>query len=173
MSGASRSETQQQLFKRCHFISPNISQSWPSAHSHPSCEAPLGCLDENMIIIAFILISFFMLQGSASHSTPQPTLYVHVCLRLELSIQLKREGEKSLADLSGPPYQFKANLPISPCCCCELSGLLMKLVELTRLKTSRKTEDQTKQNLDPGFCVFPTEKQGCIHFSLPHPWNFD
>lgn len=114
-----------------------------------------------------------MLQGSASHSTPQPTLYVHVCLRLELSIQLKREGIKSPADLSGPLYQFRANLPISPGCHYELSGLLIKLVELSRLKTSRETEDQAKQNLDPSFCVFHTEKQGCIHFSLSHPWNFE
>jgi len=93
-SGASLSETKQQLFQRCHLVCPNISHSCPSAHSQASCEALRGCLDERVIIVAFIPINFFLLQGSASCSTPQLTLYVHACLRFELGIQQQKGRRK-------------------------------------------------------------------------------
>lgn len=75
--------------KRCHLACPNISHSWP-AHSPPSSQALLGCLDESVIIRAFI-------QSTFSCSTAlQSALYVCSCLRPELGIQqIKGRRKKS------------------------------------------------------------------------------
>lgn len=96
------SEIQWQLFKRCHLVCPNISHSWPSAHSHPatqpSCKAPLGCLDESVIIIAFISINFF---HASRLCIPQHITAYAVrtdlslrCHRLELGIQQWKRRRK-------------------------------------------------------------------------------
>lgn len=95
-SGASLSEAQQQLFKRCHLACPNTNHSWPSAYSPSSSPVPLGCLDESMIIRAFTPINLFMLHSPASCSTPQSALSVCACLRPQLGIQqLKGRRKKS------------------------------------------------------------------------------
>lgn len=114
------SETQWQLFKRCHLVCPNISHSWPSAHSHPatqpSCKAPLGCLDESVIIIAFISINFFHASRLCilQHIT---ACAVRTCLpQTWAGHSAVEEKEKKAWDLFGPPYQFKVHLPIFPCC---------------------------------------------------------
>lgn len=143
-SGASLSETQQQLFKRCHLVYPNISHSWPSAHSHPSCEALLGCLDESVIIIAFIPINFFMLQGSVSHSTPQPTLYMCACLRLELGIQQQERRRKKPGRSVWSTISIQGWSANFPTLLLWTEQYFLKQVVLSRWKTSRETEDHTK-----------------------------
>lgn len=93
----------------------------------------------------------FMLQGSVSHSTPQPTLDMCACLRLELGIQQQKGRRKkpgrsvwSTISIQG----WSANFPIL---LLWTEQCFLKQVVLSRLKTSRDTEDQTKRNLDPSF----------------------